>query len=142
MSTRVTAAAELKSWDEHTWDGKRHDEVAGPKHTVGGMTASYTGGLEGVGDQRFVMSYSGDDSCASTGYEVVTGTLDGREGSFVLHHTGGFGNGVAETTFTVVSASGGLAGLTGTGRITWARGEPGRFELDYEPAGSSSSSQG
>jgi hypothetical protein len=130
--TTAQANAEMKSWDEHTWDGRRYDEVTGPKQTVGGMTTAYTGELEALGDMRFVMSYPDDDSCASTGYEVVTGTLDGREGSFVLHHTGGFRDGVADGTFTVVSATGGLSGLTGTGRITWAQGGPGRFELTYE----------
>jgi hypothetical protein len=122
----------MKSWDEHTWDGKRYDEVTGRKQTVGGMTATYTGDLEAVGDLRFVMSYPDDDSCVSTGYEVVAGTLDGRTGSFVLHHTGGFRNGVADATVTITSATGDLIGLTGTGRITWAHGEPGRFELDYD----------
>lgn len=132
MTTHVTASADMKSWDEHTWDGKRYDEVTGPKQTTGGMTVAYTGDLEAVGDLRFVMSYPDDDSCVSTGYEVVTGTLKGRTGSFVLHHVGGFRDGVADATFTVVSATSDLAGLTGTGRITWAPGEPGQFELDYD----------
>ncbi|MCE6994668.1 DUF3224 domain-containing protein [Saccharothrix sp. S26] len=131
MST-AHANAEMKSWDEHTWDGKRYDEVTGPKQTVGGMTTAYTGDLDATGDLRFVMSYSDDDSCVTTGYEVVTGTLNGREGSFVLHHTGDFHDGVASSTFTVTSATGDLAGLTGTGRITWPQGEPGRFELDHD----------
>ncbi|WP_158852174.1 DUF3224 domain-containing protein [Saccharothrix deserti] len=131
MTTHATAGAEMKSWDEHTWDGKRYDEVTGPKQTTGAMTVAYSGALEAVGDMRFVMSYPDDDSCVSTAYEVVTGTLDGRKGTFVLHHTGGYRDGVADATVTVVSATDALTGLTGTGRITWAQGEPGRFELDY-----------
>ncbi|MFD1150013.1 DUF3224 domain-containing protein [Saccharothrix hoggarensis] len=134
MTTHATASAELTSWDEHTWDGRRYDEVTGPKQTTGGMTVAYTGALRAVGDMRFVMSYPDGETCHSTGYEVVTGTLDGRDGSFVLHHTGGYRDGVADGAFTVVSASGGLTGLTGTGRVTWVHGEPGRFELDYEIA--------
>ena len=130
--TTAHATAELKSWDEHTWDGKRYDEVTGPKQTTGGMTTTYTGDLEAAGDLRFVMSYPDDDSCVSTGYELVTGTLNGRRGSFVLHHIGGFHDNLATATFTVVSATGDLAGLTGTGRITWPQSAPGRFELDYE----------
>lgn len=126
------ATVEMKSWDERTWDGRNYDEVTGPKQTVGGMTTAYTGDLEAVGDLRFVMSYPDDDSCASTGYELVTGTLAGRTGSFVLHHTGGFRSGVADSTVTVVSATGELAGLTGTGRVTWPQGEPGRLSLDFD----------
>ncbi|MEU4743802.1 DUF3224 domain-containing protein [Actinosynnema sp. NPDC023658] len=133
--THTTARLEMKSWDEQTWDGKRYDEVSGPKQTVGGMTVAYTGALEATGDMRFVMTYEDDTTCASTAYEVVTGTLDGRAGSFVLHHVGGFVNGVASSTVTVVSATGGLEGLSGTGRITWPHGEPGRLELDYGLAG-------
>lgn len=132
MTTHATATAEMKSWDEHTWDGRRYDEVTGRKQTTGGMTTAYSGALEAVGDMRFLMSYPDDDSCVSVGYEVVTGTLDGRAGTFVLQHTGGFRDGVADAAVTVVSATGELAGLTGTGRVTWAQGEPGRLELDYE----------
>lgn len=130
--TTVVANAEMKSWDEHTWDGRRYDEVSGPKQTAGGMTVAYSGALEATGDVRFVMSYPDDDSCVSTGYEVVTGVLDGRRGSFVLHHVGGFAGGVADGAVTVVSATGDLTGLTGTGRMRWAQGEPGRLELTYE----------
>ena len=131
MST-AHATAEMKSWDEHTWDGKRYDEVTGPKQTVGGMTTAYTGDLEGTGDLRFVMSYPDDNSCVSTGYEQITGTLNGLQGSFVLHHTGGFRNNTATATVTIVSATGDLTGLTGAGSITWAPNQPGRLELDYQ----------
>ncbi|RKT56541.1 DUF3224 domain-containing protein [Saccharothrix australiensis] len=139
MSIRVTGTAELTGWDEHTWDGRRYDEVTGPKQTAGGMTAAYLGDLEGSGEMRFVMSYPDDGSCRSTGYEVVTGTLAGRSGTFVLEHVGTFRDGVAEQRFTVVSASGGLAGLTGVGTITWAPGGPGRYAITcrapWRPAG-------
>lgn len=130
--TTVIAHAEMKSWDENTWDGKRYDEVSGPKQTAGGMTVAYSGALEATGDMRFVMAYPDDKSCVSTGYEVVTGVLDGRRGSFVLHHVGGFRDGVADATVTIVSATDALTGLTGSGRITWAQGEPGRLELTYD----------
>ncbi|MFI9814696.1 DUF3224 domain-containing protein [Saccharothrix variisporea] len=133
MST-ANGNAEMKSWEEHTWDGKRYDEVTGPKQTTGSMTVAYTGDLEGTGEQRFLMDYPDDSSCRSVGIEVVTGTLGGRSGTFVLEHSGGFRDGVARGTFTVVSASGELAGLTGSGTITWQMGEPGGYAFDYELA--------
>ncbi|WP_433262904.1 DUF3224 domain-containing protein [Actinosynnema sp. CS-041913] len=132
MSTQATGPVEMKSWDEHTWDGKRYDEATGPKQTTGGMTTAYRGDLEGTGDMRFLMSYPDDDTCRSTGYEVVTGTLAGRTGTFVLEHVGGFRDGVAEGTFTIVSATGDLTGLTGEGTVRWAQGEPGRYTIDYD----------
>ncbi len=131
MTTHATAEAEMTGWTEHTWDGRRYDEVSGPKQTTGAMTTTYTGDLAGRGELRFLMAYPDDTSCASVGYEVVTGSLAGREGTFVLQHTGGFRDGVADATVTVVSAGGGLEGLTGSGRITWNGSGPGRFELDY-----------
>jgi hypothetical protein len=55
----------------------------------------------------------------SAGYvalERVTGTLDGRKGSFVLQHTGTMDRGVPSLSVTVVpdSGTGELAGLRGT----------------------------
>lgn len=123
--------AEMKSWDERTWDGKRYDEVSGPKQTTGSMTVAYTGDLAGTGEFRFLMDYPDAGSCRAVGYEVVTGVLGGRTGSFVLEHSGGFRDGVSRGTFTVVSASGGLAGLTGSGSITWHVGEPGTYAFEY-----------
>ncbi|GGP63336.1 DUF3224 domain-containing protein [Saccharothrix coeruleofusca] len=59
----------------------------------------------------------------------MTGALGDRSGAFVLRHTGGYRDGVAERSFTVVASSGGLAGLRGHGRIRWVMGEPGHYEF-------------
>ncbi|MEV0679659.1 DUF3224 domain-containing protein [Actinosynnema sp. NPDC050436] len=134
MSTEASGTVGMADWVEHTWDGKRYDEVTGPKQTTGGMTTTYRGDLEATGEMRFLMSYPDDASCRSTGYEVVTGTLAGRTGTFVLEHVGGFRDGVAEGTFTIVSAGGDLAGLTGTGTVRWHQTEPSRYTLDYDLA--------
>ncbi|GAA1347773.1 DUF3224 domain-containing protein [Saccharothrix algeriensis] len=132
MENRATGTAEMKSWDEHTWDGRRYDEVTGPKQTAGGMACAYRGALEGSGEMRFVMSYADDASCRFTGYEVVTGVLSGRAGTFVLEHVGGFGDGMARSAFTVVSATADLTGLTGNGTIEWPPGETGRYSAVFE----------
>jgi hypothetical protein len=55
----------------------------------------------------------------SAGYvaiERVTGALEGREGTFVLQHTGVMDRGAPSLTITVVpdSGTGALAGLVGT----------------------------
>ena len=54
----------------------------------------------------------------SAGYvaiERVTGTLHGRQGSFVFQHTGTMDRGAQQLSITVVpdSGTGGLAGITG-----------------------------
>jgi len=57
--------------------------------------------------------------------ERVTGTLAGREGTFVLHHTGIMNRGVSSLTVTVApdSATDQLVGLTGSMQIIIADGK-------------------
>jgi uncharacterized protein DUF3224 len=70
----------------------------------------------------------------SAGYvaiERVTGTLQGRKGSFVLQHSGTVTRGAQQLLITVVPDSGTeeLAGLTGTMGITIADG---KHSYDFE----------
>ena len=64
--------------------------------------------------------------------ERVTGTLDGRQGSFVLHHRGVMDRGQPNLSVAVVpdSGTGELAGIAGDFRIIL---EGGRhvYEFDY-----------
>lgn len=70
----------------------------------------------------------------SAGYvaiERVTGTLDGRSGTFVLQHDATMTRGAPELTIVVVpdSATGGLAGLSGRMGI---RIEGGKHFYDFD----------
>ncbi len=76
----------------------------------------------------------------SAGYvamERVTGTLDGRRGTFVLQHSGTMDRGTQQLSLTVVPDSGTdqLAGLAGTMTITIAGGVH-SYALDYTIAAS------
>jgi len=71
----------------------------------------------------------------SAGYvaqELVTGTLNGREGSFVLQHYGVMNKGEMEQIVTVVpdSGTGQLTGLAGKMTITVENGAH-NYRLDY-----------
>lgn len=71
----------------------------------------------------------------SAGYvamERVTGTLDGREGSFVLQHTGTMERGAQRLSITVVpdSGTGALEGLAGTMSIQIEGGKH-SYTFDY-----------
>jgi len=75
----------------------------------------------------------------SAGYvalELVSGTLQGRRGSFILQHTGTMAKGIATMTVTVVPDSGTdqLTGLAGKMTITIAGGKH-SYELEYTIAG-------
>jgi len=71
----------------------------------------------------------------SAGYvamETVTGTLHGRNGSFVLQHSSTMTRGVPEQSITVVpdSGTGELTGLTGRLLITIVEGQH-SYRFDY-----------
>jgi hypothetical protein len=76
----------------------------------------------------------------SAGYvaiELVTGTLHGRGGTFVLQHSGTMSRGTPTLTLTVVpdSGTGELAGLTGSMMIDIADGKH-SYAFDYTLPGS------
>lgn len=74
----------------------------------------------------------------SAGYvalERVTGTLEGREGTFVLQHNGMMRRGTPGLEVVVVadSATGDLAGLSGTMEITFEGGHGYVFDYTLSP---------
>jgi hypothetical protein len=71
------------------------------------------------------------DSGVYVAIERVSGTLHGRSGSFVLHHTGIMTRGAPHLTITVVpdSGTGQLVGLAGKMAITIVEG---KHSYDFE----------
>ncbi|HEV1993744.1 MAG TPA: DUF3224 domain-containing protein [Candidatus Acidoferrum sp.] len=93
----------------------------------------FYGDLDGTSKGQ--MLTAGTDVKGSAGYvaiERITGTLQGRTGSFVLQHTGTMNRGASQLSITVVpdSATGQLLGLTGKMTITIADGKH-SYEFDY-----------
>ncbi len=75
------------------------------------------------------------DTRGSAGYvaiERVDGTLNGRQGSFVLQHTGSMNRGTPSLSVTVVpdSGTGGLVGLAGEFKIVITEGQH-SYEFNY-----------
>jgi hypothetical protein len=84
------------------------------------LSKKFSGDL--VADARGQMLSAGTVTPGSAGYvaiDQVTGTLDGRAGSFVLQHSGTMNRGAPVLSITVVpdSGTGELAGLSGTLKI-------------------------
>ncbi|HTC93158.1 MAG TPA: DUF3224 domain-containing protein [Terriglobales bacterium] len=72
----------------------------------------------------------------SAGYvamELVSGTLHGRQGTFVLQHSGTMTRGAPQLSITVVpdSGTGQLAGLQGTMMIKIEEGGKHFYEFEY-----------
>jgi hypothetical protein len=84
------------------------------------LTKKFSGDL--VAEARGQMLSAGTATQGSAGYvaiDQVTGTLEGRTGSFVLQHSGTMNRGAPGLSITVVpdSGSGELVGLSGTLKI-------------------------
>jgi hypothetical protein len=82
------------------------------------------------------MLSAGTREKGSAGYvaiERVSGTLNGRRGTFVLQHTGTMNRGAAQLSITVVPDSGTdqLVGLSGTMGIVIAPDGKHAYEFDY-----------
>jgi hypothetical protein len=93
----------------------------------------YFGGLDATGaGQMLAIRSAVPGSAGYVAMERVTGTLDGRRGSFALQHRGVMTRGAAELLLTVVPDTGteGLEGLSGAMSIEIANGEH-HYGFDY-----------
>ena len=106
---------------------------------VGRMTIDkqFQGDLVGTSKGQMLMA-SSSSVPGSAGYvaiEKVTGTLNGRSGSFYLQHSGTMTRGAGELSIHVIPDSGTdqLTGLRGKFNIIIAEGKH-SYEFDYELA--------
>ncbi len=97
------------------------------------LDKQYHGDLEGTAKgQMLTGGMSPDKSGAYVAIEKFTGTLGGRSGTFVLHHTGVMTRGKPELTILVApdSGTGQLAGISGKMTINIAA--DGKHSYDFE----------
>lgn len=97
------------------------------------LDKEYNGDLAASGKGQMLAHRTGVDT--SAGYvalELVTGTLAGKKGSFVLQHSGTMTRGAQSLSVTVVPDSGTeqLSGLSGTLKILIENGKH-AYEFDY-----------
>lgn len=109
-----------------------------PQESVGGLkrmqlAKTFEGPLQATSEGEMLGAMgSADGSAGYVAMERVTGTLDGRKGSFVLQHSGMLERGTPSLTVTVVADTGTdeLAGLRGTMEIE-AEGSTHVYRLSY-----------
>ncbi len=126
MTTRAQGTFDVKL------DPQAPDD--GADETIGRMLIDkqFHRDLKGFSKGQMLYTGGGDDS--SGGYvaiERVTGTLHGRNGAFVLQHSGTMTRGAQQLTITVVPDSGTdqLVGLAGTMALIIADG---KHSYDFE----------
>ena len=111
-----------------------------PYDTSGGITIGrvtinkqFHGALEGTSVVEMLSAMTGvKGSAGYVAIERVTGTLDGRTGSFVLQHSGTMTRGAPQLAVSIVpdSGTGELIGIAGTFTIDIVEGKH-LFTLDY-----------
>lgn len=121
MTQRATGTFEVKIIPQEADDKS-------PNPPVGRMLLDkqFHGDLEAVGKGQMLASTTPvQGSAGYVAMEQVSGTLHGREGTFVLLHNGIMNRGTPQLTITVVpdSGTGQLTGITGKMDIQIADGK-------------------
>jgi hypothetical protein len=128
MEIHAEGSFEVKMTPQ-TWSEPPVDETLGRFL----LDKQYHGDLEATSQGQ--MLSGGDIGKGSAGYVAiakVTGTLQGRTGSFILQHNGVMNRGVPQLTITIVpdSGCGELTGVAGKMTIQIADGKH-SYELAY-----------
>jgi hypothetical protein len=121
----------VTSWQEDAYD----EPAEGGKLTRAQIGQDWTGDLAGTATITSLMAYAPDGGTARfVGLQRMSGTLGGREGTFVLESSGDFDGEVARASLRVLpgSGTGGLAGLTGEGSYEAPLGPSGTYRLTYD----------
>lgn len=121
MPTRATGTFEVKLNPQpayNTAEGSLLGRLSIDKQFHGDLEATSKGEMLTAGT-------SVKNSAGYVAVERVTGTLNGRSGSFALQHNGTMNRGAPQLTIHVVpdSGAGQLSGLTGTMAIEIANGK-------------------
>jgi hypothetical protein len=119
---------ELASWDESPYRELEGDR----KLTRASVTQNLRGDVAGTGALEYLMCYAEDGTARFVGFQHVEGSVEGRDGSFVVESVGEFDGTTASGTWSVVpgSGAGGLDGMGGDGRFEATHGPKGHYELD------------
>ncbi len=129
MATNAKGSFNITGWNEqpiHMDDGQ-------PKMSAAHVSADYSGDMEGSAKVEYLMMYESESTASFVGMERFTGTLGGKQGSFVFQVVGTFENGVAAGTRTIAKGSGTneLSGISGNGSFHAAMGGEATYEMEY-----------
>lgn len=124
MPTQTTGHFTFADWTEHHVG----PDGGSPQLAHASVVNTFSGGIEAAGTTcEYTLVYVTEKTGTFTGMEMLTGRLDGREGTFVIEERGSFdADGTVRCTFEVVpgTGTGELTGLRGTGSFTTTPGEP------------------
>jgi hypothetical protein len=132
MGTHAAGTFQIESWEEEPYD-----EREGARLTRTRLSKTFRGDVEGESTAELLMAYAAEEgSAAYVGFERVVGSVHGRSGSFVLHHSASSdaSRGGQSAAWTVVpdTGTGELRGLRGEARIINEPDGGHPFTLDYD----------
>jgi hypothetical protein len=109
------------------------EPAEGPVLTRIHVEERFSGDIQGDGVAEFLQAARADGSASFVGIERVSGTVAGKQGTFLLQDAGTVeGNVVSGEWFVVPgSGTGQLAGLRGTGGFRANLGEGAQVHLDH-----------
>jgi len=127
--TRADATITVHKYEPAAYD----EQAAGPALTRIHVEESFSGDISGDGVVEFLQAARPDGSANFVGIERVTGTVAGRNGTFLLQDAGTVQDNIVSGDWFVIpgSGTGGLAGLRGTGGFRANLGEGAQVHLDY-----------
>ncbi|MCU1641868.1 MAG: hypothetical protein JWN03_2143 [Nocardia sp.] len=127
--TRVEAAITVHKYEPSVYE----EPAAGPVLSKIHVEESFSGGIEGDGVVEFLQSGNADGTASFVGIERITGSVDGKSGTFLLQDNGTVADNIVSGDWFVVpgSGTGDLTGLRGTGGFRANLGEGAQVWLEY-----------
>jgi hypothetical protein len=128
-TTRATAVVTVRIYEPASYD----EPAEGPTLTKIHVEESFSGDITGHGVVEFLQAARTDGSASFVGIERVSGTIAGRNGTFLLQDAGTIQDNIVSGDWFVIAGSGAgaLARLRGTGGFRASLGEGSRVYLDY-----------
>jgi hypothetical protein len=120
--------------DVQTYEPQPYEEVdEGPNLVEIRVSETFSGDIVGEGVVRFLQAVRKDGSASFVGIERVTGSIQGRTGSFLLQDAGTLEGNEVKGEWFVIPGSGTeeLRGLRGEGGFTADLGQHASISLDY-----------
>ena len=129
MTLHATSAFTISGWEPTTIDDRDGVNLTRTK-----VIKTFTGDLEGASVAELLMAGAPNDSAAYVGFERIEGKLNGRAGSFILHHNAVSARGEQSATWTIMtdSGTGELEDISGAAQIVIDADGGHTLILDYD----------
>lgn len=119
MTDEITSTATFTSWDESPGFD---DGAPLPRLATAEVAFAYDGDLTGTSECHYVLRYRADGTGTAVGFETITGTRDGDQGTLTLRHECRFEADGVTTDLSVVDGTGAFASVSGTGTFQVGHG--------------------